>query len=263
MKPPFIVAFIVILSALFSQAACSKKKPAGETDVNTAVSGTTQEEDRARANIFVESGRELYRTDQDDKAVAAFQEAIKLDPDSAEAYFRLGLAYDAVRKQSEAEEAYEKAIERYKKHLETNPKDAEGHYNLGQAYAGLRLHSEAVREYRQAAHLKPDDADIYYDLGTALTRLAQYNEAANAFSKSLEIDPEHYRAEDALEEAREGAKRISAGKKHQEDLLKKKDKEDDLKNANGEAPQPNSSTRPSKSKSNSNAKPKPTRKPGV
>jgi tetratricopeptide (TPR) repeat protein len=35
----------------------------------------------------------------------------------------------------------------------------------------------------------------------AHTKLAQYTEAANAFSKSLEIDPENYRAQDALDEA--------------------------------------------------------------
>ena len=117
-----------------------------------------------------------------------------------------------------------------------NKDDAEGHYNLGQAYAGLHLYSEAVREYRQAIRLKDDDADMYYDLGTALTKLAQYDAAATAFSKSLEIDPDYYRAQDGLDEAKEGIKRIKAGKKHQADLLKKQ-KEDELKKA-GASPSP-------------------------
>jgi tetratricopeptide (TPR) repeat protein len=92
---------------------------------------------------------------------------------------------------------------------------------------------------------------MFYDLGTALTKLAQYDEAAAAFSKSLEIDPENYRAEDALAEAREGVQRIKAGRKHQEDLLKKQ-KEEELKNANGEGGNSNVAT-PSKSNSNSKA----------
>jgi tetratricopeptide (TPR) repeat protein len=191
--------------------------------------------DRSEARSFLDKGKELYRTDQDSQAVEAFEQAIKLDPELAEAHFRLGLSYDALGKEQEAESEYKKAVETYKKYLAENPKDAEGHYNLGQAYAGLHLYSEAVREYRQATKLETDDADIYYDLGTALMKLAQYTEAAAAFSKSLEIDPENYRAQDALEEAREGIKRISAGKKHQEDLLKKQ-KEDELKNSNGGLP---------------------------
>ena len=63
--------------------------------------------------------------------------------------------------------------------------------------------------------------------------------AASAFSKSLEIDPEYYRAQDGLDEAKEGIKRIRVGRKHQEDLLKKQ-KEDELKKAaaGGASPTP-------------------------
>jgi len=80
---------------------------------------------------------------------------------------------------------------------------------------------------------------------------------------------ENYRAQDALEEAREGVQRIKAGKKHQEDLLKQQ-KEDELKNANGDNPEGSASNnsgtgsaktnsnRTNVNKSNSNRK-----KPGV
>ena len=99
MKSPSIVAVIVISAALISQGACSRKKAINGADAG-ATAGTTAvtEGDRSRAQTLVESGRELYRTDQDDQAVAAFEEAIRLDPDLAEAHFRLGLAYDAVEK---------------------------------------------------------------------------------------------------------------------------------------------------------------------
>lgn len=264
MKPPFIIAAIVVSAVLFSQGACSRKKSAGVDANASAGSVVTSEGDRSRAQSLVESGREFYRTDQDEKAVEALLEATRLDPELAEAHFRLGLAYDAVGKETEAEEAYKKSVEKYKKQFQANGKDAEGHYNLGQAYAGLHLYSEAIREYRQATRLKPDDSDVYYDLGVALSKLANYDEAVSAFSKSLEIDPENYRAEDALEEAREGAKRIRAGKKHQEDLLKKQKKADESENANGDSTNSGSagsSKSNSKANSNSKPKPKPTRKP--
>ncbi|HEX2270706.1 MAG TPA: tetratricopeptide repeat protein [Pyrinomonadaceae bacterium] len=186
--------------------------------------------DRSQARTLLDKGKELYRDDQDTEAVAAFEQAVKLDPDLAEAHFRLALGYEALDKREEAESQYKKAVEAYKKHLDGNPDDAEAHYNLGQTYANLGQYSEAIREYRQATRLKTDDPDIYYDLGLAHTKLAQYDAAAAAFSKSLEIDPEYYRAQDALEEAREGVKRIRAGKKHQEQLLKKQ-KEEELKKA--------------------------------
>ena len=252
-----LTLIIVVFSLWIGQAACTRKKPVDTANVTAGVTNPT-EGDRSQARVYLDRGKELYHNDEDDKAVEAFQMALKLDPELAEAHFRLGLAFDAVAKEQEAEDAYKKSIEKYKKYLEANGKDAEAHYNMGQAYAGLHLYSEAVREYRQATRLKDDDADIYYDLGTALTKLAQYDEAASAFSKSLEIDPENYRAEDALEEAREDAKRIRAGKKHQEDVLKKGKAEGLKKGEEGSEAQ--SSTSPSKS--NSNRKPSNTnRKP--
>ena len=210
----------------------STNNSAGTAEVSNSLDG-----DRSKAKEFLEKGKQLYRDDQDTDAVAAFQQAVKLDPDLAEAHFRLGLGYEAVGKSQEAESEYKKAVETYKKYFEGNPDDAEAHYNLGQTYANLSNYSEAIREYRQATKLKTDDPDIYYDLGLAHTKLAQYDQAAAAFSKSLEIDPEYYRAQDALEEAREGVKRIRAGKKHQEDLLKKQ-KEEELKKAGLTVPTP-------------------------
>ncbi|HEV2884872.1 MAG TPA: tetratricopeptide repeat protein [Pyrinomonadaceae bacterium] len=248
---------IVILSLVLGQAACWRKKAVNADADASAGSSNVAPADRSQARVLLDEGKEFYRTDQDDKAVEAFQQAIKLDPNLAEAHFRLGLAYDAVAQENEAEAAYKKAVDTYKKYLDDNSKDAEAHYNLGQTYAGLRLYTEAVKEYRTATRLKSDDSDMHYDLGVALSKLANYDEAVTAFSKSLEIDPANYRAEDALEEAREGVKRIKAGKKHQEVLAAKRKREEEKKleeeggNANS-----NSGTSPnSNSKSNSNRRP--------
>ncbi len=250
MKPRLIIPLIVILSLAIGQGGCSRKKSGAANTGATIDGGHTTEQNQTQARALVEEGKELYRTDQDEKAVESFQQALKLDPELAEAHFRLGLAFDAVGKEQEAEDSYKKAIEKYKKFLDDNSKDAEAHYNMGQAYAGLHLYTEAVREYRQATRLKDDDADMFYDLGTALIKLAQYDEAVSAFSKSLEIDPENYRAEDGLEEAKEGVQRVRAGKKHQEDLFKKQQKEEE-KNANGNSL--SNSTGNSKSNSNTRA----------
>ena len=210
----------------------STNNSAGTGEVSNGLNG-----DRTQAKALLDKGKQLYRDDQDSEAVAAFQQAVKLDPDLAEAHFRLALGYEALAKQEDAESQYKKAVEAYKKHLEANPDDAEAHYNLGQTYANLGNYSEAIRSYRQATKLKSDDPDMYYDLGVAHTKLAQYDQAAAAFSKSLEIDPEYYRAQDALDEAKEGVKRIRVGKKHQADLLKKQ-KEEELKKAGLSVPTP-------------------------
>ena len=186
--------------------------------------------DRTRAREQLEKGKQLYHDDKDEEAVLAFMEAVRLDPDLAEAHFRLGLGYESLGKREEAEAQYKKAVAAYKKYFEDNDNDAQAHYDFGQTYAGLGQYSDAIREYREATKLKEDDPDIFYDLGVAYTKLAQYDQAAAAFQKALDIDPEYYRAQDALDEAKAGIKRIRAGVKHQQDMLKKQ-KEDELKKA--------------------------------
>ena len=210
----------------------STNNSAGTAGVSNNLAG-----DRTRAREQLDKGKELYRNDQDAEAVLAFMEAVRLDPDLAEAHFRLGLGYESLGKREESEAEYKKAVEAYKKYLDEHEDDAEAHYDLGQTYAGLAQYSDAIREYRQATKLKENDPDIYYDLGVAHTKLAQYDAAAVAFSKSLEIDPDYYRAQDGLDEAKEGIQRIRVGRKHQEDLLKKQ-KEEELKKAGAASPTP-------------------------
>ncbi|MBA2524310.1 MAG: tetratricopeptide repeat protein [Pyrinomonadaceae bacterium] len=241
------IVLVAVIPLFFGQAACSRKQKPSQADADAARQAAKTIEGDSEARVYLEKGREFYGNDEDAQAAEAFQSALKLDPELAEAHFRLGLTYDALGQEQEAEEAYKKAVETYKKYLNFNGNndDVEAHYNLGQSYAGLHLYSEAVREYRQATRLKPDDAAIHYDLGLALMRLAQYDEATRAFAKSLELDPENYRAADELAEAREGVKRIRTGKKHQEDLLKKK-KDGELKKQgqSGDAPSSKPSNTP-------------------
>ncbi|HEY5885782.1 MAG TPA: tetratricopeptide repeat protein [Pyrinomonadaceae bacterium] len=239
MKPSLL---IVISLLLIGQAGCSRKG-SSDPNANSASAGSqVAAGDRSEALLHLQRGKELYHDDLDEKALEAFKQALQLDPELAEAHFRVGLTHDALGQSQEAQEAYKTAIEKYKKHLDRNDDDAEAHYNLGQAYAGRSLYSEAVGEYRKATKLKSDDTDIYYDLGEALSKLARYDEAVAAFSKALEIDPENYRAEDSLEEAREGVQRIRAGKKHQETLLKKKKQEELKKLEEGNTNQNGNST---------------------
>jgi tetratricopeptide (TPR) repeat protein len=82
-------------------------------------------------------GISLYQQMKPAEAIVCFSTAVKLKPDLAEAYFRLGLAYVAVGKEQEAEDAYKKAVEKYKKYLEENSKDAASHNTAARTLPGV------------------------------------------------------------------------------------------------------------------------------
>ncbi|MGZ8848660.1 MAG: hypothetical protein ACXW3C_19535, partial [Pyrinomonadaceae bacterium] len=80
-------------------------------------------------------------------------------------------------------------------------------------------------------------------------------EATAAFQKALELDPNDYRASDAIENAKEGTQRIREGKKHAEEMLKKQ--LDANANSNGSLNSNNTTKN-----SNIRPKPSPRRTPG-
>jgi tetratricopeptide (TPR) repeat protein len=231
-----VIAFAVLCLAL-AVGACRRFSKNANADGNVGSANGSNEE---QAKVLVDEGKELYKNDQDEQAVAAFQKAIRLQPGLAEAHLRLGMAFAALERKPEADEEYKKAIELYKRTVQSDAKDAEAFFNLGEAHSFLHQDEEAARNYRQATRLKPDDEEAYYQLGKAETRLANYTEAIAAFQKALELDPTDSRAVEALDNAREGVQRIKEGKKHAEDELKKQQA-----NANTNAnPNSNSKNRP-------------------
>ena len=217
-----LLAFALAVFLVVGSSACRRgSRGNGNANGPTLSGEAATEQSQREAQTLVDKGKELYGNDQDEQAAEAFQQAIRLNPELAEAHLRLGMAYAALDKKVDADESYKKAIELYKKQVQSDSKNAQSFFNLGQAHSALHQDESAASAYRQATRLRPDDEEAFYQLGMSETRLAHYPEAASAFQKALELDPDDYRATDALETAQEGAKRIKEGKKHAEEMLKK------------------------------------------
>lgn len=83
-----------------------------------------------------------------EQAVAAYNEALKLDPKEVRAYEGLGLTYAAEKKFEDAAKAFEQAVK-------IKPDRAEVHYNLGLLYHRLgrledvRAKSRTLRELKK------------------------------------------------------------------------------------------------------------------
>ena len=235
-----LLALIAGLLLVFSAGACRKRAQNNNGKGNSLTAAGNPEEAKRNAQALVDQAKELYKNDEDERATQVLEQAIKLDPNNAEAHLRLGMSYASLDRKPESDDEYKKAIELFKKKVEADPKDASAFFYLGEAYNFLHRDEDAARNYREATQLNEKDEEAWYQLGMVQIKLARYSEAVNAFQKALDLDANDYRASDGLEEAKEGAQRIREGKKHNEDLLKK---QQGNANANGNF-NSNSSSRP-------------------
>lgn len=256
--------FIVIVMLLCLALGCNwfGGDPTTETDSNTV---TEQPEKFPDAPSAYEAGVKLLEQGDTEKAVDALLQAVDHDPDHADAFFRLGIAYALLEFSSDPEAsatplpgeirtdekemansklAFEKAVKAYRKRLESNKDDHSAQFNLGRSLLKLNRDEEASRALQQAVRLNPDDTEYQTQLGSALMNLAKYAEAERAFRKALELDENNVEAEELLERAEAGRKRIDFVKLPDDD--KKKD------------PNANANANTSASKTDNLPKPDPT-----
>lgn len=164
------------------------------------------------ADTAFEAGRKFFDQNEDEKAVRAFEQAVKLDSSVAEAHFHLAVAYDLLEEKEKAQKSYAQAIKIYQKQTAKNPKDAAGYFSLGRALNKIGDDQKAQKALQQAVKLEPEDSEYHYELGSVLIKLAQYSEAVKELKKALEIDPENARATDALEKAEAGNARVQSAR---------------------------------------------------
>lgn len=214
----FLVILIVASCALF--LACGKKSSNVDANAQTESPFASITDPKAA----LAEGDRLMDENQTDTAIQAYKRAIEIDPDFAEAHFKLGVAYGLMEYQMEqdghvadtldskgrtrSEKAFEHAVEAYKKYLDANPNDDAAHFNLARTYNKLNKDDEAEKEFRTAVKLKPDDTEYQTELGNILIKLAKYHEAIPPLNKAIELDPTNERAASLLEDAQAGRQRI-------------------------------------------------------
>jgi tetratricopeptide (TPR) repeat protein len=231
MKLSFTILAIVCLALGMAGCKSENTQPSAEvnssnssavavdTDLEVAPPELTPEQ--IEAHKFLEQGNELARKDEDEAAADAYQQAIRLDPDFAEAHLKLAMSYQVLGKKKESEEEYKKAAEAYQKFVRHHPKDVKAHFNMGIAYSKIGKPDEAVKAFRQAVKLDPENSDTQYELGIAYTKVAQFQEAVMALQKATDLDPDNYRAQEELEKAKINLQRWQAMVKQQEAIARR------------------------------------------
>lgn len=117
-------------------------------------------------------------------ALQPLQRAISLKPSYAEAYHNLGVARAAQEENSAALAAYDKA-------LELRPRYANALNSRGNLYALLKNYAQAIADLKAALALVPKDAEVISNLGAVLSEIGQAEDAIDYAQKAVELDPKN------------------------------------------------------------------------
>jgi len=114
------------------------------------------------------------------ETLAAYEQAIRLDPNDAVAYNNKGNTLYLLLHYQELLAAYEQAIR-------LDPNDAVAYNNKGLTLYDLKRYQETLVAYEQAIHLDPNFAFAYYNKGLALEALGKNKEAQQAYERARHL----------------------------------------------------------------------------
>lgn len=171
------------------------------------------------ATDWLRRGTELARTSPGaEEAMAAFREAIRLQPDLEDAYLRLASALRVVGKPNEqiavlfsareflpasvelmkalraallAEKNYDDLVKITPEYLVLHPEDASARNDFGWALMNLKRYNEAAIELEQAVAIDGKLGIALHNLAATYANLGRTEEAVKTYERILAVDPNY------------------------------------------------------------------------
>jgi tetratricopeptide (TPR) repeat protein len=137
---------------------------------------------------FVVAGMVKSEKGDDKAAIDSFTEAINLDGNSAEAYYRRGISkYRRGDKPG--------AVADYSEAIKLNPDYTNAYYNRASIrFFDLNDYAGAVADYTEALRLNPNDALSYYNRGAARSKLKDREGVVADFTEAIRVRPTYVEA---------------------------------------------------------------------
>jgi tetratricopeptide (TPR) repeat protein len=138
------------------------------------------------ARVYCGLGEALADLGQAEDSIAAYENALRIDPDFADAHANLGVIF------MDLPGRLPDAIDQFRLAIRSKPDHVKAHFYLGIAWSNTpgRL-ADGIAEFREALSLKPGSADINYALGSSLLKMpGQLPDAIAHFEAALRIKPD-------------------------------------------------------------------------
>ncbi len=136
--------------------------------------------DQEKLNILIK-GNEAMAAGDYDEAIDYFDRALQLDPDFADAYNNMGVAF------FENDEPG-MALENYNRAIRLKPDYYEAIMNRSNAFSELGRVESALADLEVIRQAFPDTSIVHFARGLVLTKAKDYNRAIGAFNMAGQID---------------------------------------------------------------------------
>lgn len=158
---------------------------AGAGDLDGAITDLTEaiRLDPDFADAYFQRGLLYVEMLDHDGVIADFSEVIHRDPQNALAYFYRGNAYNEL-------DNYDDAIDDFDATLALNPNHTTAYHSRGLAHWGRRDLDAAIRDYSATIRLDPDSVAAYLNRGLALRKIGDLEGAVSDYTKGISYNPD-------------------------------------------------------------------------
>ena len=146
------------------------------------------EDTNVKSKQFVQKGLQFYKSNEYDKAIAAYKQALDLNPGNAYAHYYLGVVYKDYTSMTDNVAAAVKELEAAI-FADVNFMDA--YIMLTSIHMKLGDYVKAEDVAKRAIKAKYDDAEAHYWLAQSYNMRQMYYEAKEECKRALRIDPNH------------------------------------------------------------------------
>lgn len=153
--------------------------------IQNAVNQPAVTEKQLSATEYFERAYQHSQVGRKDEAIRDYTEAIRLNPQDADAYNNRGNAYQDGKKD------YDRAIADYNEAIRLNPQFAIAYTNRGNAYYNKKEYNRAIIDHTEAIRLNPQLAMAHNNRGLAYFNKGSYDRAIADYDRALQIDPNH------------------------------------------------------------------------
>lgn len=183
------------------KAALTETKPATLRETKPKAEPESESDHYRKGVAFLAANR--Y-----EDAAAALTEAVRVDPNDANAYLKLAMSYSGMNKEKEAIAAYKLAAQ-----IKPSAIDAYAYYMWGGSYLALDKTSDAISTFKQALYVMRAEAiglepkavqtfptleQVHSGMGIAYLNAKRFSDSIKEFKEVVTLNPGNAEAQYAL-----------------------------------------------------------------